>query len=119
MKEETAIASSARRSRRGRAVVDRDREQLVALLQLARQLGHHLLGHALVRLVLEIEDVAVARAVADGAEEARDRAGLVALHFAHDGVERERLGREPEVAAETGGISATSSPSASTVPASA
>ena len=91
--EETAIATlgspiSTRPTRWWIATV----EQVVPLGELARELGHRLLGHPLVRLVLEVEHVPVARAVADGAEEGRDRAGLVALHLAHDGVERERLG---------------------------
>ena len=96
------------------AVVDRDAAQAVALGEPRGQLGHDLLGHALVGLVLEVQHVAVARAVARRADERRDRAGAVAAHLVHRGVERQRLLDEPErPPPETGGMSATSSPAAS------
>ena len=85
------------------AVVDRDLAQLVPLAQLGRQLGHDLLGHALVRLVLEVEHVAAARARARRADERRDRARRRPSRTSRDGVlDRERLLGEPEVATRDG-----------------
>src|SRR5439155_4292756 len=63
-------------------VVDGDRAQPVARGQLVAELREHRLGHLLVGLVLEVHDVAPARAAAHGADEARDRARLGILDFA-------------------------------------
>src|SRR4029453_9136527 len=52
-----------------RAVVDRDLAHVVALLQRGRDLRHHLLGHAFVRLVVEVLHHAAARFVARRADE--------------------------------------------------
>ena len=70
--------------------------------ELRRELRHHVLGHPLVGLVLEVEHRAVTRAVADGAEERRDRARLVAGDFPHGCVDRERLAGQLEVSAGDG-----------------
>ena len=64
--------------------------------------GEHRLGHLLVGLVLEVEDVAAARAAADGADEARDRAGLGILDLAQHGRDVERAFDEAERAAADG-----------------
>src|SRR5215210_1924171 len=45
---------------RADAMVDRDRAELVALLQVARDLRHHVLGHLGVGLVLEGRDITAA-----------------------------------------------------------
>ena len=50
-------------------------------LELVGEVGHDLLGHALVRLVLEVEHVAAARACARRPDERRDRARLVVSHL--------------------------------------
>ena len=81
------------------AVVDRDVAELVARLQLLGDLGHDLLGHALVGLVLEVRDGAAARVDARRADERRDRAGLVRCDLVDDGFEREGLVAEEERAA--------------------
>ena len=72
----------------------------------------HLLGHLRVRLVLEVEHRAPARAAPHGADEGRDGAGVGGLDL------RDRRGARSSGSAlsrnappETGGISATSSPS--------
>ena len=69
------------------AVVDRDRAELVLLLKLCGDLGHHLLGHPLVALVVEMDDVAAARLDARRARERRDRAGTVVAHLVDHAVE--------------------------------
>src|SRR5207248_5764027 len=79
-------------------VVDGDRAEPVPLGQLAAEPGQHLLGHLLVGLVLEVKDIAVARAAADGADEARDRPGLGILDLAEHGGDVERTLDEPEAA---------------------
>ena len=70
------------------AVVDRDLVDVVALLQGGGELRHHLLGHALVGLVLEVDDRAAARVAPRRAREGGDRAGLVARDLGDDRVER-------------------------------
>ena len=64
--------------------------------QLVREPRQHRLGHLLERLVLEIEDVAAARAAAHRADERRDGAGLVARRLGDRGPEVERLRAEAE-----------------------
>src|SRR4249919_3047272 len=78
------------------AVVDCYIGQVVAPLELGRELLHDLLGHALVRLVLEVEDVAVARAPARGPDEGRYRSRLVAANLVDGGTNRKRCVRELE-----------------------
>src|SRR5919106_77558 len=78
------------------AMVYGDLAQLVLGLQRRRELGHDLLGHSLVRLVFEVEDIPTARVRARGAGEGRNRAGFVDLHLRRDRLERERLLGEPE-----------------------
>ena len=83
-------------------VVDGDRAEPVPLGQLVAEPGEHRLGHLLVGLVLEVEYVAPARAAADGADEARDRAGLGILDLAQHGGDVERAFDEAERAAADG-----------------
>ena len=77
-------------------VVDRDRGQTVALGQLGAEPREHLLRHLLVRLVVEMEDVAVAGAAAHRPDEARDRAGVGRLDLAQHRGDVERLRRRAE-----------------------
>ena len=84
------------------AVVDRDRAELVARVQAVGDLRHHLLGHSLVGLVVEVGDGAVAGVDAGRAGERRDRARLVVAHLVDDALERERLVAEQERAAGDG-----------------
>src|SRR3954462_10520540 len=84
------------------AVVDAYLLHLVALLQAGGELLHHLLGHALVALVVEVGDDAPARLPPRRAGERRDRAGLLARDLLDDGVERDRLLRQDERAAGDG-----------------
>src|SRR2546429_2806079 len=81
------------------AVVDRDLGQLVLGLERRGQLGHDLLGHALVSLVVEVDDVAAAGVDARGPDEGRDRSGLGTLDLRDHGVHVERLLAEPDRAA--------------------
>ena len=67
--------------------------------ELRGQIGHDLLGHALVGLVLEMDDVTPARARPRRSDERRDRAGRVVSYLGDGGVDRQGIGREPEVAA--------------------
>ena len=62
----------------------------------ARDARDLLLGHARVGLVLEVEHVAVARALAHGAGERRDRAGVRAGDVRDQAVEVDRLGAEQD-----------------------
>ena len=63
------------------SVVDRDPGQLVAIREPRRELLHDLLGHALVRLVLEVEDLPSTRVRARRPDERGDRAGAVVAHL--------------------------------------
>src|SRR5205823_3689424 len=83
-------------------VVDRDRPELVPLLELGGDLGHHLLGHLGVGLVLEIEDGPAARFPANRAEERRDGAGALVGDLLDDRLEREPLFGDAERAARDG-----------------
>src|SRR5581483_128658 len=56
-------------------VGDRDLAEVVRPLQLLRELGHHLLGHPAVRLVVEVVDGAPARLDPRRPDEGRDPAG--------------------------------------------
>jgi hypothetical protein len=83
-------------------MVDRNRAEAVSLRQLVAETGEHGLGHLLERLVLEVDDVALAGSATHGADEARDRARLGILDFAQHGGYVERLVGEAEGAAAHG-----------------
>ena len=72
-------------------VVDRDCPEVVALLEVGRDLRHHVLRHLGVRVVLEVEHRSAPRLAAHGAEERRDRPGALVAHLVDDRLERERL----------------------------
>ena len=63
-----------------------------------RELLHDLLGHALVRLVLEVEDVPSTRVRARRPDERGDRASAVVAHLGDRSVSRQRIGGQSEVA---------------------
>src|SRR4051812_6722480 len=69
------------------AVVDSYGAEVVARLQLAGDLGHDLLGHPLVRLVIEVHALAAARLAPRRADERRDRARLLVCDLGHGRVE--------------------------------
>src|SRR4051812_24867037 len=69
------------------AVVDGDRAELVAGLELGGDLGHDPFGHALVGLVVQVHDVPAARLAARRADEGRDRAGARVSHLVDGRVE--------------------------------
>src|SRR6478672_5035770 len=77
-------------------VVDGDAAELVLRRELGRDLGHQPFGHALVRLVVEVLHVAVARAIARRAGERRDRARARVAYLVDSLVEREGLVAEAE-----------------------
>ena len=83
-------------------VMDRNTAQVVSLDELRGEIGHDLLGHALVRLVLEMDDLATAGVRARRADERRDRARSVVAHLGDGGIDGQRIGRESEVAARHG-----------------
>jgi hypothetical protein len=65
-------------------VVDRDVAEVVAPAQLFGDLRHDLLGHAGIRLVLEVRDGVSARMDSRRPDERGDRAGLVRLYLVDD-----------------------------------
>ena len=81
------------------AMMDRNLAQLVSRDELRREVGHDLLGHALVGLVLEMEDVAPTRVRTRCPDERRDSAGGVVAHLRDGGLDGQRIGRESEIAA--------------------
>ena len=96
------------------AVVDRDLAQLVLRLQRGRELGHHLLGHALVGLVLEVEHVAAARAVARVVPRKVATAPASSSRTSPTTASSDSGASESRKSPpETGGITATSSPAES------
>ena len=78
------------------AVGDGDLAELVARLQLLGQLGHDLLGHARVALVLEVVHGPAARIGPRGADEGGDPAGGVVRDLLDDQAGLDRLVREHE-----------------------
>src|SRR6266851_1995263 len=85
-----------------RAMVDRDLAEVVATLQICSDLAHDLLGHFLVRLVVEVKDDVSARLESGRAGERCDCAGLLRAHLVDDRIEGERFRGEPEGAARDG-----------------
>ncbi len=83
-------------------VVDGDRAELVARLQLGGDVGHHLLRHPFVGLVLQVRHRPAAGVDAGRADERRDRAGSVGGDLLHHGLESERLFRQPKRTAGDG-----------------
>ena len=83
-------------------VVDRDRDQVVSLDELGGDPLHLGLGHALVRLVLELDDVAAARVGAGRADEGGDRTGIVRRDLADGIVDGKRLLGEAERSTRNG-----------------
>src|SRR6266480_2993983 len=79
--------------------MDSNRAEPVALLERLAEPSDEGLGHLLIRLVLEVDDVPVARAAADGADEARDRARLGILDLVQHSGDVDRAVDEPEGAA--------------------
>jgi hypothetical protein len=69
------------------AVVDRDRAEVVARVELRGDLRHHLLRHSLVRLVLEVRDRPPAGVDARRADKRRDRARFGRGDLVDDGLE--------------------------------
>ena len=57
--------------------MDRDGPKLVALLEVGRDLGHDVLGHLGIGLVLEVEHGSSPRLPSHGAEKARHGAGAL------------------------------------------
>ncbi len=84
------------------SVVDRNLAQLVAIREPSGEVGHDLLGHALVGLVFEVDDLSSAGMGTRRPDERRDRARAVVSDLRNRGVDGERLGREPEIAARDG-----------------
>ena len=85
------------------AVGDRDRDRgRTSRSSSAARSRHDLLGHALVRLVVEVENRAPARLDARRADEDRDAAGTLVGDLGDDRRQVERLGAEPEGAARDG-----------------
>jgi hypothetical protein len=80
-------------------VVDRKGAQVVARLEVAGDLRHHLLGHLSVGLVLEVDDLPAPRLPPHGAREGGDRAGALVRDLRCDGLQRERLLGDTEGAA--------------------
>ncbi len=78
------------------------RAEVVRALELGGQVGHDLLGHALVGLVVEVENRPAAGMDAGRADEDRGAAGALISHLRHDGSHVERLRAEPEGAARDG-----------------
>jgi methylmalonyl-CoA mutase, N-terminal domain len=73
------------------SVVDCHRPEVVALLEVGGDLGHHILGHLGVGLVFEVEDGLAPGLSANGSQEGRDRPGALVHYLAYHRVERERL----------------------------
>ena len=96
-----------------RAVGDGDLAELVARLQLLGQFGHDLLGHARVALVLEVVDRPAARVRARRADEGGDPAGASSATCSTTASATIGSSVSTKAPPETGGIRATSSPSAS------
>ena len=78
------------------AVPDRGAQAAVIGERRARDAHDLLLGHARVGLVLEVEHLALARALAHGAREGRDRAGVRAADVRDQAAEVDRLGAEQD-----------------------
>ena len=72
-------------------VVDRDGPEVVALLEVGRDLGHHVLGHLRVSLVLEVVHGAAPRLPPYGAEERRDRPCALVGDLVDDRLEGQRF----------------------------
>ena len=87
----------------------------MALCELRRELRHHVLGHPFVRLVLEAEHRAVSRAVADRCRGTSRSRRPRRVDTSPPRPRRAKSGAPVSLKSppETGGISATSSPSAS------
>ena len=81
------------------AMVNCDVREVVAREELGGDLGHDLLGHLGVRLVLEALDLAAAGTPAHGPGERRDRARLLRRDLRDRGVERQRRLADAERAA--------------------
>ena len=90
--------------------MDRDGDEAMSLDEVGCDALHLGLGHSLVGLVLEVNNLAAAGVRARRPDERCDRAGIVRCHLTHGFVDDERLLREPERPPETGGIRGTSSP---------
>jgi hypothetical protein len=73
-----------------------------ALHRSLSDLGHDLLGHAGIGLVLERDHLPAARLPAHGSLERRDRTGALVLHLRDHGSQVERPAHEPERAAGDG-----------------
>jgi hypothetical protein len=73
------------------AMRDRDRTEVVACGQLRREVGHHVLGHALVGLVLESDHLPPARLRAHCADEGDYGSRALVLHLGHDRGEVDRM----------------------------
>ena len=95
------------------AVRDRDRAEVVRALEVGGQVGHDLLGHALVGLVVEVEHRAAAGLDARRADEDRGAAGRSSATSATTAATSSGSALSRNAPPETGGMSATSSPSAS------
>ena len=105
---------SARRSLRGRCDGgSRPSSEAVLRRQLLGEAAQHRLGHLLERLVLEVQHRRGRATAAHGADERRDRSGLVALGLAITAATSSGSAVIRKAPPETGGISATSSPSCS------
>ena len=89
---------------------NRDLAEVMALHRGIGDLGHDLLGHAGVSLVLERDHLPAARLPAHGSLEGRDRAGAIVRDLRGHGGQVDRPVHEPERAAGTGGMIATPSP---------
>ena len=84
------------------AVGDGDGAEVVRALEVGGQLLHDLLGHALVGLVVEVENRPAAGVDARRADEDRGAARALVRHLRDDGRHVERLRAEPERAAGDG-----------------
>ena len=71
-------------------VRDRDLAEVVPLFRRLGDLGHDLLGHAGVGLVLERDHLPASRLAAHGSLEGRDRAGALVLDLRDHGSQVER-----------------------------
>ena len=84
------------------SVVDCDRPEVVALLEVGRDLRHHVFRHLGVGLVLEVEHRSPSRLPPNRAEKRRDRPGALVGDLADDGLERERLPGDAKPTARDG-----------------